>query len=277
MSTIQLRELSFSYNSRPVLRAVSLKISPGERVAILGANGAGKTTLLKLIGGVLQPSGGSVTIAGSPLEALSRRDLARRVAAVPQVFSVPFAFSVREIVELGRTPHLRNMAGLSSTDRHAVEHALRLTGTREFANRIFNELSGGERQRVVIAMALAQEPEILLLDEPTQQLDLARQAEILDLIAGLNQSKGLTVVSAIHDLNLAARYFDRMVFLHDASIIMEGRPDQVLSPELLHKVYGSHIQVLRLSGQSLPVVLPLPASELRRGQNPESSAETKDE
>jgi iron complex transport system ATP-binding protein len=276
MSTIQLHELSFSYNSHLVLQAVSVKIAAGERVAILGANGAGKTTLLKLLGGVLQPTRGSVTIAGSALETLSRRDLARRVATVPQVFSVPFAFSVREIVELGRTPHLRNLAGLSSTDRHAVERALRLTGTQGFANRIFNELSGGERQRVVIAMALAQEPEILLLDEPTQQLDLAKQAEMLDLIAGLNQSKGLTVVAAIHDLNLATRYFGRMVFLHNASITMDGSPDQVLSPELLHKVYGSHIQVLRLSGQSLPVVLPLPESELRRGQSPGSSAETKE-
>ena len=276
MSTIEVRELSFSYNSQPVLKAVSLQVAAGERVAILGANGAGKTTLLKLMSRVLRPTQGSVTIAGSPIEALSRRDLARRVAAVPQVFSVPFAFSVREIVELGRTPHLRNFAGLSSTDRQPVHDALRLTGTQDFRNRIFNELSGGERQRVVIAMALAQEPEILLLDEPTQQLDLARQAEILDLITHLNQSKGLTVVAAIHDLNLAARYFGRMVFLHHASITAEGSPSQVLSAELLHRVYGGHIQVLRLSGQSLPIVLPLPESELRRGQNPGSSAEIKE-
>jgi iron complex transport system ATP-binding protein len=147
-----------------------------------------------------------------------------------------------------------------------VERALELTGARDFANRIFNELSGGERQRVVIAMALAQEPEILLLDEPTQQLDLARQAEILDLISELNQSKGLTVVAAIHDLNLAARYFGRLAFLHNGSVTAQGTPAQVLSAELLHKVYGSHIQVLHLTEQALPIVLPLPESELRRGQ-----------
>ena len=241
-------------------------VGAGECVALLGANGAGKTTLLKVIGGTLRPTRGSVSIAGTPLERLSRRDAARRIATVPQVFSVPFAFSVREIVELGRTSHLRTFAGLSAADRHAVEQALCLTGTKGFSKRIFNELSGGERQRVVIAMALAQEPEILLLDEPTQQLDLGRQAEILDIVSDLNQSKALTVLAAIHDLNLAARYFRRLAFLHNACITREGTPTQVLSPELLHTVYGSHIQVLHPSGQALPIVLPLPESERHRAQ-----------
>ena len=266
MWALEIRELSFSYNSQPVLAGVSLAIGRGERVAILGANGAGKTTLLKLMSGTLRPRQGCVTLMGTPIESLSRRDVALRVASVPQVFTVPFAFSVREIVELGRTAHLGAFNGLSAGDRLAVERALDLTGTQNFAKRIFNELSGGERQRVVIAMALAQEPQILLLDEPTQQLDLARQAEILDLISHLNLSKGLTVVAAVHDLNVAARYFERLVFLHNASITMEGKPAQVLSPELLHRVYGSQIQVLRVSEESLPIILPLPESELRRRQ-----------
>ena len=276
MTAIQLHELSFSYNGRPVLEGLSLAVAASERLAILGANGAGKTTLLKLIGGTLRPARGSVSIAGTPLDSLSRRDLARRISTVPQVFTVPFAFSVREIVELGRTPHLRPLYGLSARDRVAVERALELTGARDFSTRIFNELSGGERQRVVIAMALAQEPQILLLDEPTQQLDLARQAELLDLISDLTRSQGLTVVAAIHDLNLAARYFERLAFLHNGSVTAEGTPAQVLSAELLQKVYGNHIQVLHLTDQAWPIVLPRPESELRGGQSRAPAADHKE-
>lgn len=261
MNAIQLHDLSFAYNGRSVLQTISLTVAAGERVGVLGPNGAGKTTLLKLIGGVLQPAHGSVLINGTPLERLPRREVARRIAAVPQVFVVPFSFTAHEIVELGRTPHLRRLAGFSPADRHAVDRALELTGTSRFADRIFNELSGGERQRIMIAMALAQEPEVLLLDEPTQQLDLARQAEILDLISELNRSKGLTIIAAIHDLNLAARYFNRLIVLHKASLTMDGGPAEVLSAQMLQQVYGGPIHVLQVAGESLPIVLPVPQFE----------------
>lgn len=265
MNAIQLQELSFAYNGRPVLDALSLSVSSGERLAVLGPNGAGKTTLLKVMGGVLHPAHGTVRISGRSLKELPRRDVARKIAAVPQTFVVPFAFTAREIVELGRTPHLSKLATFSAADRTAVDRALELTRTTSFAERTFNELSGGERQRVMIAMALAQESEILLLDEPTQQLDLARQAEILDLISELNQTRGLTVVAAIHDLNLAARYFRRLVLLHKASLVMDGSPAQVLSAELLEKVYGGPLQVFEAPGEHLPVVLPLPHSKKEGG------------
>ena len=192
MTAVQLHELSFAYNGRQVLESVSLEVAPGERLAVLGSNGAGKTTLLKLIGGVLTPARGSVSIGGTSLQKMPKRELARTIAAVPQMFVVPFAFRVREVVELGRTPHLRALTRFSMGDRQAVDRALEMTGTGRFSERPFNELSGGERQRVMIAMALAQEPRILLLDEPTQQLDLGRQAEILDLISELNESRDLT-------------------------------------------------------------------------------------
>ncbi len=258
MTAVHLEKLSFAYNGRAVLEGVSLDVAAGARLAILGANGAGKTTLLKLIGGVLKPAHGRVSIAEISLHKLSQRELARKIAVVPQMCVVPFAFTVREIVELGRIPHLRALQGFSMADRRAVDEALAMTGTGPFAGRIFNELSGGERQRVMIAMALAQEPEILLLDEPTQQLDLGRQSEILDLISNLNRSKGLTVIAAIHDLNLAARYFQRLVVLHNGSVAKDGSPAAVLLPELLERVYGGPIQVLQVVGESLPVVLPLP-------------------
>jgi iron complex transport system ATP-binding protein len=264
MTAIQLCELSFAYNGRQVLRDISLDVATGEQLAVLGSNGAGKTTLLKLIGGVLTPAGGSVSIGGTSLDKMPKRELARRIAAVPQMFVVPFAFTVREIVELGRTPYLRALTSFSMVHRESVDRALEMTGTARFSDRIFNELSGGERQRVMIAMALAQVPQILLLDEPTQQLDLGRQAEILDLISELNESRDLTVIAAIHDLNLAARYFNRLVVLHDGTVAEDGSPREVLSAKLLQKVYGGPIQVFEAPGESLPIVLPLPAQKRRK-------------
>lgn len=264
MTAIELHELSFAYNGRQVLQGVSLDVATGERLAVLGANGAGKTTFLKLIGGVLTPASGRVSIEGTSLHEMPKRELAQRIAAVPQMFVVPFAFTVREIVELGRTPHLRALTSFSMVDRESVDRALELTSTARFSERIFNELSGGERQRVMIAMALAQEPRILLLDEPTQQLDLGRQAEILDLISDLNESRDLTVIAAIHDLNLAARYFHRLVVLHDGSVAKDGSPHEVLSAELLQEVYGGPIQVFEAPGESLPIVLPIPPHKKKK-------------
>ncbi|PYV44806.1 MAG: ABC transporter ATP-binding protein [Acidobacteria bacterium] len=259
MAAIRLRGVSFGYNGPPVLDGVSLGITQGERVALLGPNGAGKTTLLKLIAGVLTPASGSVLVDGNPPRRTPRWDLARRIAVVPQEFVVPFAFTAREIVELGRTPHLRLLGSAGAADRRAVERAMEVTDTTQLSVRIFNELSGGERQRVMIAMALAQETEVLLLDEPTQQLDISRQAEILDLIAELNCCRRLTVLAAIHDLNLAARYFKRLIFLHRASLLADGTPAEVLCSDLLQKVYNGPIEVLPShNGRSAPIVLPVP-------------------
>ncbi|MCZ6904258.1 MAG: ABC transporter ATP-binding protein [Acidobacteria bacterium] len=271
MKTIQLHELCFQYNHRPVLERISLEITAGERVALLGPNGAGKTTLLKLISGALVPAQGTVRVNGHKPSGVSKRELARTIAVVPQDFGVPFAFTAREIVELGRTPYLRLLRGVGTGDRLAVERAMELTDTSPLAKRIFNELSGGERQRVMIALALAQEPDILLLDEPTQQLDITRQAEILDLVVDLNRSRGLTVLSAIHDLNLAAVYFHRLIVLHDGSVLADGPPAEVLRPELLEIAYGGPVEVVSIENRSAPVVLP--ASRTRdgssKGGNPE--------
>jgi iron complex transport system ATP-binding protein len=257
MERINIRDVSFSYDSQPVLARASLDIERGERLAVLGPNGAGKTTLLKLIAGVLAPSAGSVLLDGQPIRHIPRGELARNIGVVPQEFVVPFAFTAREIVELGRTPHLRNLRGSSALHERAVEQSMTITRTTELAHRVFNELSGGERRRVVIAMALAQEPAVLLLDEPTQQLDIGRQAEILDLISERNEQLRLTVVAAIHDLNLAARYFGRLVFLDEGAIVADGPPDQVLKPNLLRGVYGRNIDVLSDGGPArAPIVLP---------------------
>lgn len=268
MANIRLEKLSFGYNRRPVLAGVSLNITTGERIAVLGPNGVGKTTLLKLLIGALTPGGGVLWFDGRPMHSFSRRVLARRIAMVPQEFVVPFAYTVREVIELGRIPYVSLLGGLRRADCHAVERAMQWTGTAAFASRIFNELSGGERQCVMIALALAQEPDVLLLDEPTQQLDISRQAEILDIIARLNEHHGVTVIAAIHDLNLAARYFRRLAVLHHHSLVADGPPACVLRRELLEKVYGAPIEILRFDDHSNPVVLPLPRRQYCAGESP---------
>ena len=256
MNAIQLSDVSFAYGTRRVLEKVSVQIAASERVALVGPNATGKSTLLKLMSGVLAPASGCVRINGRDLRTFPRKELSRKVAVLSQQFVVPFAFSAREIVQLGRTPHLHFLRGARGTDLHAVERAMELTNTLHLASRVFNELSGGERQRVMIAMALAQNPEILLLDEPTQQLDITRQAEILDLIADLNLREKLTIVAAIHELNAAARYFHRVIVLHAGTLVADGVPQEVLRTDLLREVYQGSVEVLQLGG--VPVILPMP-------------------
>jgi iron complex transport system ATP-binding protein len=256
MTLIRVEQVSFAYDGRPVLDGISVDIAAGERVGLLGPNGAGKTTLLRLLSGTLAPAAGSVMVKGKPLVSTPRLEVAHEIAVVPQEFVVPFAFTVQEIVEMGRMPYVGMLRGLRSNDRRAVQHAIELTDTSKLAGRIFNELSGGERQRAIIAMALAQEPQILLLDEPTRQLDITRQAEILDLITGLNRSRTLTVIAAIHDLNLAARYFDRLVLLRAGSVLADGTPNTVLRRDLIELTYDGPVEVVQSPLRDVPVIVP---------------------
>jgi iron complex transport system ATP-binding protein len=258
MAIVQVHDASFSYGARRVLDRVSLHLHPGERVAVIGANGAGKTTLLKVIGGVLRADGGTVHIDGADVRDVPRRQMARLVAMVPQDLVIPFSFTVREMVELGRTAYMSLFGGLSPVDRRAVEHALDVTDSTCLASRVVNELSGGERQRVLVAMALAQQPRILLLDEPTQRLDLTRQAEILDLIRDVSAERGLTVLAAIHDLNLAALYFDRLIVLSGGAIVADGAPGQVMKAEVLEPAYAGRLRFVPVSESATPIVLPAP-------------------
>lgn len=256
MPLIHVSEVCFDYGGLPVLTGISLDVSAGERIAVLGPNGAGKTTMLKLLSGAKSPSKGSILLEGRVLHAIPRAEVARKIAVVPQDLAVPFAFTAREIVELGRTPHVGLLRGFRTDDRRAVERAMQLTDTLHLDGRIIYELSSGERQRVMIAMALAQEPEILLLDEPTHLLDIARQAEILDLVGDLNRSRRLTVVAAIHDLNLAGRYFDRLVILHRGKVLAEGAPEAVLRADIVEEAYGGPVEIVQTGNGRAPIVLP---------------------
>jgi iron complex transport system ATP-binding protein len=263
MAIVQLDQVSLSYGARRVLDLISLRLEAGERVGVIGANGAGKTTLLKVIGGVLPASGGKVRIDGVDVAVIPRRRMARLVAVVPQDLVIPFSFTVREMVELGRTAYMGLFGGFGTADRRAVEHAMEVTDATGLASRVVNELSGGERQRVLVAMALAQQARILLLDEPTQRLDLTRQAEILDLIRDVSASRGLTVLAAIHDLNLAALYFDRMILLSGGAIVADGAPDRALRAEVLEPAYAGRLRFVPVDGSATPLVLPAPQSVSR--------------
>jgi iron complex transport system ATP-binding protein len=256
-SAIEGRNVSYSYGDQQAVRDVSLTIRSGEFVAIIGPNGSGKTTLLSCLSGHLHPTSGRSYLHGRELSEIRARDIARVLALVPQEFQVPFAYRVREIVSFGRTSYLGYLGALSDADHAAIDMALAQTGTAEMQGRLFNELSGGERQRVIIALALAQNPRILLLDEPTAQLDLSHQIEVLRLIKNFNHERGLTVLASLHDIDLAAALFPRIVALCDGRIVADGSPEDVITPSIIHSVFGVPARVLRDNSMGPPRVLPV--------------------
>ena len=239
--------VSFAYRSNAplVVDAVSLTIAPGEMVGILGPNGSGKTTLLKMLSGTLTPAVGVIQFERRPLSRWSRRELARRIALVPQETHAPFDFTVLDIVLMGRFPHLGTFALEGPADLAIARRALASTGTSAFEARPFATLSGGEKQRVVIASALAQSPELLLLDEPTASLDLGHQLDVQLLLAALNRDDRVTMVLSTHDLNLAAALCRHLILLRDGRVIAQGPTEAVLTPETVRALYGVDADVHR--------------------------------
>lgn len=241
---LEARAVSFSYRADPVLKGISVSVSPGEFVGIMGPNGSGKTTLLRCMTNYLSPRSGAVIVDGKPVSHYSSREIAKIFAVVPQISSTDFPFSAYDIVMMGRIPHTANrLGGYSTEDVAKVRGAMVRTNTWKFAKRVFNSLSGGERQRVVIARAIAQEPQALLLDEPTIFLDISGQIEIMDLVKDINRKEHMTVVAVLHDVNLAARYCDRIVLLSHGAVEAIGPPAEVLTPETIHAVYGVEVAV----------------------------------
>jgi iron complex transport system ATP-binding protein len=242
-SGLSMRKVSFAYFNGFALQAINLMIAPGEIVGLLGPNGCGKTTLLKLASGVLSPVEGEVLLDEVKLKKLSRRQVAQRIAVVPQSYHLPFAFKVTEVVLLGRTPFVSGLSGETKKDRDVTADALQLVGIDGLGKRHFNDLSGGEQQKVVLAMALAQEPEVLLLDEPTAHLDINHQVEILELVRSLNREQGVTVIAAMHDLNLASLFFDRLILLKEGTIFADGSPREVLTERNIKDVFSASVRV----------------------------------
>jgi iron complex transport system ATP-binding protein len=269
MSVIEIHGLHAGYRSadeswRSALRGIDLSVTEGEAIALVGPNGSGKTTLLRCIAGTLPASRGEVRLWERPVEAYGRREIACRLAVLPQSLELPPGFRVAEVVSLGRAPHARRTWGSSADDRAAIDRALIDAGAADLADRPVEELSGGERQRALIALALAQEPAVLLLDEPTAHLDVAHGAALLGSITRLRQLRGVTVIVVLHDLGLAAAWAPRVILLADGRIRADGPPEQALRPNLVRDAYGIAVEIARTdSGRSIlvPYLASAPAGD----------------
>jgi iron complex transport system ATP-binding protein len=241
---LELQHISAGYPDRPVLNDLSLTIQEGETVSLLGPNGAGKSTLLQVMSGLRRPSAGRVRLFERDLAHLPATQRARLVTLVPQQMEVPMAFTVAEMVMMGRTATLHRWQGPSARDHQLVEQAMAYTDVSHLHNRLFTEMSGGERQRVVIAMALAAEPRLILLDEPTSHLDMNHRLEVLELISRLNCERGVAIVMVAHDLSLAAEFFPRLILLDaEGRLVADGPPAAVLTPPTLQAVYHCAVTV----------------------------------
>ena len=235
---LNIEDLHFSYHRKPVLDGIDLSIMPGEIIGIIGPNGCGKTTLLKHLNRNLDPAVGRVLLDDADIKEMSKSDIAKHIAAVPQSNEIHFAFTARDIVTMGRMPFLEKFRGESADDMKAVEDAMRRTNITDLADRYINTMSGGERQRVIIARALAQTPEIMLMDEPTLHLDICNQFDVLELVKGLSDETGLTVVIVSHDLPMVVRYCDRIMMLKDHKIFAIGTPEEVLTRENMREIFN---------------------------------------
>lgn len=255
-SIIEVQNLSVELGNQPILRDVTFSVQRGEILGILGPNGAGKTTLIRALSGILPPAKGRVEVMGRAVHRLSESERARLIAVVPQARHLPPMFTGREVVQLGRTPYLNWLGNLSAYDRNCVQRALERASAVELAERQVGELSGGEQQRLLLARALAQETPILLMDEPTTHLDLHYQISLLESVRHLVDTEGLTVVMALHDLNLIGRYADRLGLLVEGRLIALGTPEEILTPDLLSPVYRVPLQRLSSGDGGRPIILP---------------------
>lgn len=250
------RALTLAYEDRTVVDGLDLVIPDGEVTVIVGPNACGKSTLLRALGRLLKPRGGAVLLDGTDLARIPTKKIAQSVGLLPQTPVAPDAITVADLVSRGRQPHQHWWQQWSDEDERAVGDAMERTDVTELADRLVDELSGGQRQRVWIAMALAQETGLLLLDEPTTYLDISHQVEVLDLVRQLNHERGRTVVAVLHDLNQAARYADHLITMKAGRIVARGRPSEVVTAELVHEVFGLESVVVPDPVTGSPLVVP---------------------
>ena len=260
MKALSVRGLTVGYGARPVLRGVDLDVAAGELVGLVGPNGAGKSTLLRCLAALQRAGAGRVELDGVELLAMRPREVARHLAVVPQTCSPAFPVPVAHFVGLGRYAHERFFGGPTPHDREVVDRCLRELLLQPFADRSIDALSGGEFRRVLLAQALAQEPEVLLLDEPVQQLDLLHQLEVMEFARRFVRSEGRAGIVVLHELDLAARFCDRLALLHDGRVLATGAPEQVLTAANLRLAYGVEVALGRCAATGTMTVVPTAAA-----------------
>jgi len=256
MIKIELKDITLAYGPKEVVKGISFSLKSGEVVGLVGPNGSGKSTIIKALSRVLLPRSGKIELNGRDIDEITRRDLSMFISVVPQTAVLPSAFTAFEIVLMGRNPHLGLFQYESKKDLDIAWQSMASTSTQHLAQRRIGELSGGEIQSVVIARALTQQTEAIFLDEPTANLDVGRQIEILDLIKGLCRRSKIAVIAALHDLNLASHYCDKLVLIKDGQVHAEGPPQKVITNENIYDVYGPGSYVHRHPVSGLPAVLP---------------------
>ncbi|MDJ1138151.1 ABC transporter ATP-binding protein [Streptomyces iconiensis] len=257
-SRLAARGLTLAYEDRTVVEELDLAVPDGEITVVVGPNACGKSTMLRALGRLLKPRGGSVLLDGEELSRIPTRTIARSIGLLPQSPVAPEAITVADLVSRGRQPHQRWWQQWSEEDERAVTDAMERTDVTALGDRPVDELSGGQRQRVWIAMALAQETDLLLLDEPTTYLDIAHQVEVLDLVRQLNVDRGRTVVMVLHDLNQAARYADHLVAMKEGRLVARGRPGEIVDATLVREVFGLESVVVPCPVTGDPLVVPGP-------------------
>ncbi|MGN9160431.1 ABC transporter ATP-binding protein [Clostridium sulfidigenes] len=255
MKSIETKNLDIAYDDTLIVNELNMQIPEGKITSIIGANGCGKSTILKAVGRILKPKKGVVHISGQDISKLPTKEIAKKMAILPQTPTAPSGLTVGELVAYGRFPHQKGFGNLTEEDKRIVKWALTATKLSEFERREVDALSGGQRQRVWIAMALAQQTDLILLDEPTTYLDLAHQLEVLKLLYELNRNQKCTIVMVLHDLNLAARFSDYIIAIQKGAIIKHGAPEEVMTPEVLRKTFNINADVVIEPKSNRPVCI----------------------